>query len=134
MKISPLHHVSLVTSNLEGATEFYSDVFGFKQIARPPLGVPGSWFAFDSFELHLIAHPGGTFRNSSTIDTADAHFAIRVEDFEAAMRHFAAKGFREDAADGDPKRIAVNRKSPVGYPQAYLLDVDRNIIEINAAR
>jgi hypothetical protein len=27
----------------------------------------------------------------------------------------------------------INRKSPVGYPQAYLLDVDRNIIEINAA-
>ena len=133
MKISPLHHISLVTSNLERATEFYRDVFGFKQIARPPLGVPGTWFAFGPFELHLIAHPGGTFRNSSTIDTADAHFAIRVEDFEAAMRHFAAKGFREDAADGDPKRIVVNRKSPVGYPQAYLLDVDRNMIEINAA-
>ena len=134
MKISPLHHVSLVTSNLERATEFYRDVFGFKQITRPPFGVPGAWFAFGSFELHLIAHPGGTFRNNSTIDTADAHFALRVEDFEAAMRHFAAKGFIEDAADGDPMRIAVNRKSIAGYPQAYLLDVDRNIIEINAAR
>jgi catechol 2,3-dioxygenase-like lactoylglutathione lyase family enzyme len=133
MNFSPLHHVSLVTSNLERATEFYRDVFGFRQIDRPPFSTAGTWFAFGSSELHLIVHPGGTFRNNSTIDTADAHFAIRVEDFEAAIRHFAAKGFREDAADGDPKRIVVNRKSTAGYPQAYLLDVDRNIIEINAA-
>ena len=133
MDISPLHHVSLVTSNLERATEFYRDVFGFKQIARPPFSVPGTWFAFGSFELHLIDNPGGTFRNNSTIDTGDTHFAIRVEDFEAAIRHFATKGFRENASDGDPKRILVNRKSTAGYPQAYLLDVDRNIIEINAA-
>ena len=133
MKISPLHHVSLVTSDLERATEFYRDVFGFKQIDRPPFSTAGTWFSFGPFELHLIVHPGGTFRNNSTIDMADAHFALRVEDFEAAIRHFAAKGFREDAADGDPKRIVVNRKSVAGYPQAYLLDVDRNIIEINAA-
>ena len=133
MKTSPLHHVSLVTSNLERATEFYRDVFGFEQVARPPFGIPGAWFAFGSFELHLILNPGGTFRSNSTIDTGDTHFAVRVADFEAAMRHFASKGFRENAADGDPMRILVNRKSTAGYPQAYLLDADRNIIEINAA-
>ncbi len=133
MKISMLHHVSLATSNLERSTEFYKEVFGLRQIARPPLKSKGAWLAGGSLELHLISNSGGSFRDSLKIDTLDIHFAIRVEDFEAAMDRLAKKGFREDAPEGDPKRLAIKRNSAVGYPQAYLLDPDRNIVEINAA-
>ena len=31
-------------------------------------------------------------------------------------------------------RLIVDRQSRVGYPQAYLCDPDRNVIEINAAK
>jgi catechol 2,3-dioxygenase-like lactoylglutathione lyase family enzyme len=133
MNISTLHHVSVVATDLARSTEFYRDVFRLRQIARPPFKTAGAWLVSNSLEIHLISNPGGTFRSSPIIDTGDTHFAIRVEDFEAAMSHLAARGFREDAAENDPMRLVVKRKGTAGYPQAYLLDPDRNIVEINAA-
>ena len=133
MNISMLQHVSLVTSDLTRSVKFYRDVFGLEQIARPPFKSAGAWLAFGPFQIHLIVKPNGTFRSKSTIDTGDTHFAIRVEDFEAAMGQLAGKGFREDAAEGDPMRLLVIRDGVAGFPQAYLLDPDWNIVEINAA-
>ena len=134
MNITVLHHVSLVCSDLKRATAFYRDMLGFKQIARPPFKIGGAWLAAGSVEIHLIDNAEGTFRSTAAIDTGDTHFAIRVDDFEAAMSQLVARGFREDAAEGDPMRILTRRNSGAGYPQSYLLDPDRNVIEINAAR
>jgi catechol 2,3-dioxygenase-like lactoylglutathione lyase family enzyme len=132
MKTS-IHHVSLATTDLERSTEFYHNVLGLNQLQRPPLRSKGVWFECGPLTLHLIANPAGTFRNSAKIDPRDMHFAVRVDDFEEAMRELAAKGYRADAADGDPMRIAVDRGSLAGFPQAYLLDPDRNVVEINGA-
>lgn len=33
----------------------------------------------------------------------------------------------------DPKRLVVVRNSPAGFLQAFVLDPDRNLIEINSA-
>ena len=133
MNFSVLHHVSLVTSDLDRSVKFYRDVFGLEQITRPPFKSAGAWLAFGSLQIHLIVKPNGTFRGKSTIDTGDTHFAIRVEDFEATMNQLAAKGFREDADEGDPMRLLVIREGVAGFPQAYVLDPDWNIVEINAA-
>ena len=133
MKISALHHVSLVSTDIGRSSAFYSEMLGFKVIARPSFKIGGAWLASGPVEIHLIDNPQGTFRDSASIDTGDVHFALRVDDFEQTMSDLAAKGFRTDAAPSDPMRIHINRKSIAGYPQAYLLDPDRNIIEINAA-
>ena len=132
MKTS-LHHVSLATVDLERAAEFYGNVLGLKQLQRPPLRSKGVWFECGSLTLHLIANPSGSFRQSTRIDPRDMHFAIRVEDFEAAMVEMAAKGFREDVPEDDPKRISIDRQSLTGFPQAYVLDPDKNVVEINGA-
>jgi catechol 2,3-dioxygenase-like lactoylglutathione lyase family enzyme len=132
MKVSLLHHVSIVTANLELSAKFYCDMFGLQQVSRPPFKVGGAWFAVGPTQIHLVANSDGTFRSKSTIDTDDTHFAIRVEDFEATMRHLAAKGFREDVAEDDPMRLLVIRNGAAGFPQAYLLDPDRHVVEINA--
>ena len=44
-----------------------------------------------------------------------------------------ANGFREDATEDDPMRVMIRRDGPTGFPQLFLLDPDRNIIEINVA-
>ena len=129
-----LHHVSLVTAKLAESIAFYRDVLGFRQIDRPPFKSTGAWLALGPCEIHLIANAKGTFRRERTIDTGDTHFALRVDDFEAAMSVLVAKGYRENAAEGEPMRLIVIRDSVAGYPQAYLLDPDANIIEINSAR
>ena len=128
-----LHHLAVITSDLERSLAFYAGLFGFKQMHRPKLSTSGAWLACGGQEIHLIVHPAGSFRQSSLIDHADSHFALRVNDFEAFFAKLTRGGFSESAVEGDPKRMLVNRASPVGYPQIYLLDPDRNIIEINAA-
>ena len=128
-----LHHVSLVTTRLEQSVAFYRDILGFRQIQRPAFKSVGAWLARGSVEIHLIANPQGTFRKSPLIDTGDAHFALRVENFEAAVSELAAKGYREDAPEDDAKKLVFRRRGPAGYPQAYLRDPDFNLIEINAA-
>ena len=51
----------------------------------------------------------------------------------AALATLTANGFREDALDDDPMPVTVRRNSLAGFPQLYLLDLERNIIEINGA-
>jgi catechol 2,3-dioxygenase-like lactoylglutathione lyase family enzyme len=133
MQISALDHVSLVTSNLERSIAFCRDVLGLRQIQRPPFNSTGAWMASGSLEIHLTVNPHGHLRPESKIDTGDVHFAVRVADFEATLKHLNAKGYRDDAADGDPKRLVLRLNGPAPYLQVYLLDPDNHLIEINNA-
>ena len=128
-----VHHVSLATSDLPRALAFYCGVLGLKQIDRPNLPNAGAWLETGPSQIHLIDHPKGTFRRKSVIDNHDVHFALRVADFEAALKELTEKGYREDAGESDPMRVLVKRKSPAGFPQAYMLDPDQHVVEINAA-
>jgi glyoxylase I family protein len=128
-----VHHVSLAVSDLPRALAFYCGVLGLKQIHRPNLPNAGAWLETGASQIHLIDYPDGTFRRKSVIDNHDVHFALRVADFEAAVQELAEKGYREDAEENDPKRVVVKRKSPVGFPQIYLMDPDQHVVEINAA-
>ena len=128
-----LHHVSIVVTDIDRSIAFYRDVFGLKQLQRPAFSSTGAWFACGTQQIHLIVNPDGTLRQSATIDTTDGHFAFRADDFEGCIRGLIAKGFREDAPEGDPFRLRLRRDGPAGFPQAYLLDPDRNIIEVNGA-
>jgi glyoxylase I family protein len=127
-----LHHVSVVTTDLARAMAFYCDVLGMQPIERPPFSVAGAWLAVGSAQVHLIDHVDGTFRGKNTIDNNDVHFALRVPDFESALKELAAKGYHEDLEENDPKRVLVRRTGLAGFPQAYLIDPDQHVVEINA--
>lgn len=132
MKTTALHHVSIVSSNIRRSVAFYVDVLGFTEVPRPAFTSSGAWLMAGPAELHLISNPDGTLRRTAAIDTEDIHFALRVEDFESAVRWIAAKGYPEGADKAKPRELYVNRNSKAGYKQAYILDPDRNLIEINA--
>ena len=76
-------------------------------------------------QLHLIVNPDATFRTAAGIDTKDVHFAVRIPSYTAALESLRAHGFRED-------RIRINPRAIAGFPQIYILDPDRHVIEINA--
>lgn len=128
-----LHHVSVITTNLERSLEFYRDVLGLVPIDRPPFDIAGVWLACGPSQLHLAVYPAGNFRRKSTIDNNDTHFALRVSNFDGTLRLLNGKGFREDLPEGDAKRLVIKRKGPAGFPQIYLLDPDGHVLEINAA-
>ena len=107
------------------------DVRG-KLLRDEPLG-PFTWFRVGgNQQLHLIKSTNATFRNGN-IDSRDTHFALRVESFTKALAFLESKGYSETAAPDDLMAMKVSRKPTAGFPQIYILDPDRNVIEINAA-
>ncbi|RYE08545.1 MAG: lactoylglutathione lyase [Hyphomicrobiales bacterium] len=128
-----LHHVSLAVTDIDQSRQFYQQLFGLDLLVRPPFDSVGVWFAVGPLQLHLIEYQAGSFRRDASISTLDGHFAFNTPDFEGFIAHATALGFREDAADGNPRRLLMRREGPAGFPQVYLLDPDNNIIEVNGA-
>jgi catechol 2,3-dioxygenase-like lactoylglutathione lyase family enzyme len=135
MNIQSIHHVSLTVTGLERSRAFYRDILGLREIARPPFNFPGAWFQLGEHQqLHLIVHTNPTFRTGKPLDSRDSHFAVRVSDYWATVEFLRSRGYREDVDTTDLMRLIVNPRATAGFPQMYILDPDRHIIEINAAQ
>jgi glyoxylase I family protein len=127
-----LHHIALTVTDLERSRNFYREILSLTEILRPPFNFPGAWFQLgDTQEVHLIVHDQATFREKP-LDTRDVHFAVRVPSYHAALQFLRAKGYREDAGPNDPYRMVLQPHPTAGYPQVYICDPDRHVIEINA--
>ena len=134
MKIAAIHHVALTVTDIERSRKFYREIMSIEEIPRPPFPFPGAWFQVgDSQQLHLIVHSRATFREKP-LDTRDVHFAVRVPSHRAAVEFLRAKGYREDADPDDPYCMIVQPHATAGYPQIYICDPDRHVIEINSER
>jgi catechol 2,3-dioxygenase-like lactoylglutathione lyase family enzyme len=127
-----LHHVSILTSDVGRSLAFYRDIFGLTPLPRPDFPIGGAWLSCGDRQVHLVAHAPGTFRTGG-IDNNDTHFAFRTDDFDGVVGQLEAHGFSEHAPEGDPKRIMMKRTGAAGFAQLYVLDPDRNVVEVNAA-
>ena len=134
--IERIHHVSLPVADLERSKQFYSNVLGLQEITRPPFDFPGAWYQLGdeqaNQQLHLIVHSHATFRAGKGVDSRDVHFAVRVTSYRAARLSLRSKGFTPDAED-ELRRIKENPQGTAGWPQLYIIDPDRNVIEFSAA-
>lgn len=134
MEIATLHHVAITVTDLERSKNFYREVLSLEEIPRPPFNFPGAWFQLGASQhVHLIVHDRATFREKP-LDTRDVHFALRVPDHRAAVQFLHTKGYREDAAPDDPYYMVVQPHPTAGFPQIYICDPDRHVIEINSER
>lgn len=132
--IEMLHHVALPVADLARAKAFYADVIGLAETERPPFDFPGAWFTIaGGATLHLIVSERQTFRAGKPLDSRDIHVAIRVRSFRGALAHLAERGYSGDSAD-EMKRIKVTPAARAGFAQIFLLDPDRNVVELNAER
>ena len=50
---------------------------------------------------------------------------------QEAVGYFRERGYREDATD-DFARIIISPHATAGFPQLYVLDPDRHVIEVNS--
>lgn len=133
MEILQLHHISLPTTDLERSRRFYRDVLGLEEIKRPDFPFPGAWFRLGDRELHLIGGKEAVSQGGTGTDPRQLHFAIRVKSFAEAVARLQALGYRQNVEPADPLHILVMREPMTGYPQLYVSDPDRHLIEINAA-
>lgn len=134
MEITAIHHIALTVTDIERSRRFYREILSIQEIPRPPFDFPGAWYQLgNSQQMHLIVHTHPTFRNKP-LDTRDVHFAVRVPSYRAALEFLRAKGYREDADPGDACCMIVQPHPTAGYPQIYICDPDRHVIEINSER
>jgi glyoxylase I family protein len=129
--IESLHHVTVPVTDLERSKQFYHEVLGLTEIDRPPFDFPGAWYQLGDRQLHLIVHESSTFRARKPVDSRDIHFAIRVNSYRETRDFLRSKGFHPEAAD-EFKTMNENPQSITGWPQLYIMDPDRNVIELNA--
>jgi catechol 2,3-dioxygenase-like lactoylglutathione lyase family enzyme len=132
LDIETLHHVALPVTDLDRSKRFYAEVLGLREIDRPPFDFPGCWFQLGDRQLHLIQRSDGTSRGAGSIDSRDIHFAIRVRNFHEALEALRSKGYREDRKNHDLLKMKINPAATAGFPQIFILDPDRHVIEVNA--
>lgn len=129
----PLHHILIPARDLERSRAFYRDVLRLREIDRPNFRYPGLWFEFgNGLQLHIVVREGATFRDKP-IENFDVHLAVRVEGYMETVDYLHRKGYSEEAPDEAPNKMILRPDSLTGYPQIYILDPDRNIVEFNCA-
>ena len=132
MKSPPLHHLLVAVLELERSRRFYREVIELEEIDRPTFPYPGAWFQFgNGLHLHLVVRSDATMRGDKGIDSYDVHFAVRVKSYRETLASLLAKGFHDDGPEGDIHRMILRPDSVTGFPQIYVLDPDRNIVEFN---
>lgn len=93
MRISELHHVSIVVADTARSLAFYRDVLGLRSVARPDLGYPGAWLAAGGHQIHLLELP-----NPDPVEGRpphvgrDRHMAFLVDDLADCMARLERAG------------------------------------------
>jgi catechol 2,3-dioxygenase-like lactoylglutathione lyase family enzyme len=117
VQIVQLDHIALHVRDLEVSVRFFRDVLALPLIPRPAFPFAGAWFGLGkSQQLHLIAAHGDEVESA----TDGIHFALRVDDLDAATAHVSAAGH--------PFRGPKPR--PDGFRQVFLCDPDGHMIEL----
>ncbi|ORW32726.1 lactoylglutathione lyase [Mycobacterium paraense] len=112
MKPVGIHHVAIYVTDAQKGLAFYRDMLGMTQLPRPSLGA-GHWLDAGGQQVHLM--------ESNTRPVGAGHFAIRVDDINAAVVDLQARGVDVDR----PPFI------PGAGHQAFLHDPSGNFVELN---
>ena len=132
-----LHHLLIAVDDMERTRQFYTAVLEMQEIDRPTgFDYPGIWYKIGDGQqqLHIQVRSDATLRRNKANDPNDVHFALRVTSYRDTLTWLRGKGFRDDVPDDDLRKAALRPVSVTGYPQIYILDADRNIIEFNCER
>jgi glyoxylase I family protein len=113
MKLTGIHHSSIVVTDLERASRFYRDVLGLRPIASPSNFTHRvAWFELGDQHVHLMQR-----QEPDTI--SPRHFALHVDDARAAREHFRRHG------------VEVQETVPIAGADRFVVqDPDGNGIEV----
>jgi catechol 2,3-dioxygenase-like lactoylglutathione lyase family enzyme len=110
---SQIDHCSILITDVERSRAFYRDVLGLKEIASPrTFDFVVAWFELGNQQLHLLLKDRPDSRSPR-------HFALRVDDVNAARAHLTARN------------VPIEETTPIpGADRFFIQDPDGNRIEI----
>jgi catechol 2,3-dioxygenase-like lactoylglutathione lyase family enzyme len=113
MKLTGIHHVSILVPDMEAAVAWYRDVLGLKEVKRPSNFVtPVRWFELGEQQIHLIP-------SEAPDAVSPRHFALHVDNCQAARETLAARG------------VAIRETVPIaGAERFFISDPAGNNLEI----
>jgi YD repeat-containing protein len=117
MRATGFTHVSVHAYDLEESVRFYMDFFGMQEIPAPDFPTPVRWLRVGDLQLHLF--------KSENPAPARHHFALDVDDFEAAYLRAAELGIAEEGYYSNVREL------PDGAVQMYVRDPAGNLVEVN---
>jgi len=113
VKITGIHHKSVVVTDLDRARGFYRDVLGLEEVPTPPAFGEGiAWFQIGDQQIHLL-------RGSKADAPTQRHIALHVDKGQAARRELSERGYLVEEATPIP-----------GADRFFTADPDGNRIEI----
>lgn len=126
MPLEALEHYTVQCKDLEGTRDFYRDVLGLKEGARPKLGFAGHWlYCGDVPVVHLLGADGALPENRGTVPGGHTgsfdHIAFRGSDVDVTLASLKKHGiaFRE------------NQIRDFGLYQVFVRDPNGIMVEMN---
>ena len=108
MKVTRIDHVSLnVHDHTEETQAFYEDLLGLSTTPRPKAfeSFPGAWLEAGNAQIHLI----GVAEDGRPRNPVGAHFAVRVDDLDAAVEEFERRGIEyRSFGDGGSRQVWIS--------------------------
>jgi len=111
--VTQIDHVSVLITDVPRSRRFYRDLLGLKEIPKPrTFAFVVLWFELGNQQLHLLLKD-----KPDTI--SPRHFALRVEDIDAARAYFA------------DHRVPIEETTTIpGADRFFIRDPDGNRIEV----
>jgi lactoylglutathione lyase len=118
VRATGINHVSVSAPDLEASVRFYTEVFGMERVPAPKFpDQVVAWLRLGEQQLHLFQREGAPRYH---------HFALDVDDFEAAYLKVRELEVRDDATF-----LSGLRELPGGEAQMYLRDPAGNLVEVD---
>jgi catechol 2,3-dioxygenase-like lactoylglutathione lyase family enzyme len=113
MAIRGVDHINIGTNTLEETVAFFRDAIGLERGWRPDFPFGGAWlYAGETAVVHLVDLPEAKLPSSQA---ALDHFALRIDDYDAAITRLDAAGVRYRAVDiGGTEIRQINVRDPNG--------------------
>ncbi|MCP3764333.1 VOC family protein [Domibacillus sp. A3M-37] len=120
-----LHHVGLNVTDIDRSKEFYGDILGLTELARPPFDFEGAWYAVGNQQIHLLVLPESqTIRRDPSLSSREGHVALRVKSYQDTLKWLKKHNVN----------VLEKPTSASGFAQLFVADPDGNLIELHVER
>lgn len=120
MPIAAMNHFTILTDDVRATVDFYRDLLGLDDGARPDFDFPGAWlYAGEQPVLHVI---GGRPRSELKAGVID-HMAFTAHDLPRTLAALKARGIEH----------SCRRQVSSGVWQVFLYDPNGAKVELDFA-